>query len=71
MTNIKRRIENIEDKLNLNERSKTVTIVQFGGELPPERTVGNMTIHYVRYDERATKSNQKQPKSEKLSLQNE
>ena len=32
MTNIKGRIENIEKKLNLNEKPKTVTIVQFGGE---------------------------------------
>jgi len=60
MTNMKRRIKKIEDKLNLNEKPKTVTIVQFGGELPPDRTAGNMTIHYVRYDERATTSNQKQ-----------
>jgi hypothetical protein len=53
MTNMKRRIKKIEDKLNLNEKPKTVTIVQFGGELPPDQTVGNMTIHHVLYDERA------------------
>jgi hypothetical protein len=50
MTNIKRRIKNIEKKLNLNEKPKTVTIVQFGGELPPNRTEGNITIQYVMYE---------------------
>ncbi len=65
MTNIKRRIKKIEDKLNLSEKPVTVTIVQFGGELPPDQTVGNMTIHCVMYDEIATESNQKQPNAGK------
>ena len=53
MTNMKRRIKNVEDKLNLNEKPVTIMIVEYGGELPPDRTQGNMTIHYVMYDERA------------------
>ena len=51
MTNMKRRIKKIEDKLNLSEKPVTIRIVQFGGELPPDRTQGNITIHFVRYDE--------------------
>ena len=50
MTNMKRRIKKIEDKLNLNEKPKTVTIVQFGGELPPDRTQGNTTYHFVMFE---------------------
>ncbi len=50
MVNMKRRMEKIEDKLNLSEKPKTVTIVQFGGELPPDRTEGNITYHFVMYE---------------------
>jgi hypothetical protein len=50
MTNMKRRIKNIEQKLTLNEKPKIVTIVQFGGELPLDRTQGNITIQYVMYE---------------------
>jgi len=50
MTNIKRRIKKIEDKLNLSEKPKTVTIVQFSGELPPDRTEGNTTYHFVMFE---------------------
>ena len=68
MRDICRRIKNIEDKLNLSEKPKTVTIVQYGigkDQVPPDQTVGNMTIHCVMYDEIATKSNQKQPNAGK------
>jgi hypothetical protein len=50
MTNMKRRIKNIEDKLNLSEKPITVKIVCFGGELLPDRTQGNITIQYVMYE---------------------
>jgi len=53
MRDISRRVNNIEKKLNLNEKPGTVTIVLFGDQLPPDRTEGNVTIHYVMYDEMA------------------
>ena len=51
MANIKRRIKKIEDKLNLSEKPKMVTIVQFGGELPPNRIEGNTTYHFVMFED--------------------
>ena len=51
MRDICRRVKNVEKRLNLNEKPKTVTIVQFGNELPPDRIEGNTTIHFVTYDE--------------------
>ncbi len=62
MRNLNGRIKNVEKSLNLNEKPKTVTIVQFGGELPPDRIEGNTTIHFVKYDE-IRKNNEKQPKA--------
>jgi len=50
MREIDRRIKNVEKRLNLNEKPKTVTTVQFGGELPPDRTEGNITYHHVMYE---------------------
>jgi hypothetical protein len=32
---IERRVENIEKKLNINEKPETVTIILYGGQLPP------------------------------------
>ena len=52
MRDICRRIKNIEKKLNLSEKPKTVTIVQFGAQLPPDRTERNITYHFVMYDEK-------------------
>ena len=52
MRDICRRIKNIEKKLNLSEKPIAVTIVCFGGELPPDRTIGNLTTHFVMYDEK-------------------
>ncbi len=51
MRDFRRRLNNIEKKLNLKEEPKTITIVHYGGELPPDRTNGNTTIHFVMYDE--------------------
>ena len=51
MRNLTRRLNEAEKALNLNEKPKTVTIVLFGGELLPDRTEGNITYHFVLYDE--------------------
>jgi len=50
MKDIGRRLKNIEKKMNLSEKPKTVTIVHFSDELPPDYTNGNTTIHFVKYD---------------------
>ena len=51
MTNIKRRLNKAEKALNFSEKPQIVTRVQFGGELPPDRTEGNTTYHFVMYEE--------------------
>ena len=51
MRDIRRRLKSIEERLNLKEEPKTITIVQFGGKLSPDRTEGNITYHFVMYDE--------------------
>ncbi len=50
MKDMSRRIEKVEKRLNLSEKHKTVTIVQFGGELPPDRIEGNATYHFVMFE---------------------
>lgn len=51
MKSIESRIKRIEDKLDLNKEQQVINIVFFGdGDLPPDRTEGNITVHYVRYD---------------------
>ena len=52
MLNIKRRLRHVEKRLNLNENPITVNVVCFGDELPPDRATGNMTVHFVEYDNR-------------------
>ncbi len=52
MRDIGRRLKNIEKRLNLGEKLVTITIVQFGGQLPPGRTEGNITYRYIMYDEK-------------------
>lgn len=49
MRDIGRRLKKAEEKLSINREPRTVTIVDFSGELPPDHTNGNMTFHYVRY----------------------
>ena len=51
MRDITRRLNKAEKALSLNEKPKTVTIVQFGGELPPDQIQGNITTQFVMYDE--------------------
>ena len=65
MRDINRRINYAEKKLNVNEEPRTLTIVMFGGELPPDTKVGNLTIHCEMYGEKTTKSNEKQPNTER------
>ncbi len=50
MRDITRRLNKAEKVLNLSEEPKTVTIVQFGGELPPDQTQGNTTYHFVMFE---------------------
>ena len=51
MTDIRRRLKTAEEKLNLSEEHITVNIVHFGGEPPPDRTDGNITVHYVTHED--------------------
>jgi hypothetical protein len=53
MRDITRRVKNVEKRLNLSKKPIAVTIVYFGGELPPDRTEGNITYHHVMYDKKA------------------
>ena len=52
MRDISRRIKNVENRLNLSEKSITITIVMFGGELPPDRKEGNINLHFELYEEK-------------------
>ena len=51
MTNIKRRLNKAEKALNFSEKPQIVTIVQFGGELPTDRTEGKITYHFVMFED--------------------
>ena len=51
MRDFSRRLKSIEKKLNLNKEHKIINIIHYGDELPPDSTTGNMTIHFVMYDE--------------------
>ena len=51
MYSMNRRLKKVEEKLSINEKHVTVNIVHFGGELPPDHTDGNMTVHYVVYED--------------------
>ena len=50
MNNITRRLSKAENALNLSKKPQTVTIVQFAGELPPDRMEGNITYHFVMFE---------------------
>ncbi len=51
MRDIARRLNKAEKALSLSEKPKTITIIHYGNELPPDRTDGNITTHFVRYDD--------------------
>jgi len=53
MSDMNRRLKKVEKALNVGqEEQRVVEIVMFcDGELPPDHTRGNITIHHVRdYD---------------------
>ena len=52
MSDIRRRLKKVEEKLSLNERHSVVNIIDFsGGECPPDHTDGNITVHYVTHED--------------------
>ncbi len=53
MRSISGRIQNIEEKLNLDKKPVTINLIMFGGKrkLSPDWTIGNTTYHLVHYDE--------------------
>jgi hypothetical protein len=53
MYDVRRRVRKIENELSVGKEHRTVTIILFGGELPPDRKEGNITYHHVMYDKRA------------------
>jgi len=53
MSDIRRRVKKAEKALNVTKEHTTVTIVRFGGTLPPDRTEGNITYHFVMCDRKA------------------
>ena len=52
MSDIRRRIGKLEEKLNLNQEQITINMIHWGrGKLPSDHTSGSMNIHYVRYED--------------------
>ena len=47
MKDIHRRLKKAEKTMNINQEHTTVNIVWYGDKLPPDRTEGNITCHYV------------------------
>jgi len=69
MYSMNRRLKKAEDRLSINKKHSVVNIVYFGGgECPPDRTDGNMTIHHVKYEDiirDSAKSDEKRRKATK------
>ena len=61
MRDISRRVKHVEKRLNLHEKPITVTIVQFNGQLPPDKIDGHISYHFVRYDEKRNDEKSVQP----------
>ena len=53
MSNIKRRLNKIEDKVGLSQRQIHVNIITFAETLPPDQHYGNYHVHHVPYNEYA------------------
>lgn len=53
MYDMSRRLKKIEKALKVGqEEQRVLNMIMFhNGELPPDHTVCNTTIHYVRYEE--------------------
>ena len=62
MSDIRRRLKKAENKMNLNKEPIIITITEYGDELPPDHTDGNITIHYVRHDEKEGNEDREQAK---------
>jgi hypothetical protein len=59
MYDMNRRLKKIESKLNINKKQSVAEIVHFSdGPLPPDHTKGNITAHYVRFDDICSKKEQ-------------
>ncbi len=50
MSDIRRRIKKAEDRLNLSKEPITITVTMYGGELPPDQTIGGVNVHNVAYE---------------------
>jgi hypothetical protein len=60
MSDLNRRLKKIENVMNIDKpRQKVLNIVDFSdGELEPDKTDGNITIHHIRYSDICRKDNQ-------------
>jgi len=55
MSDMNRRLKKVEKALNVDEEKRVVEIVVFNdGELPPDRTCGNVTLSCIRYGDMCT-----------------
>ncbi len=52
MYNLRRRLKKAEEKLNLNQKEITFTIVLYGGELPPDRKEAGINLHFELYEKK-------------------
>ena len=50
MRDLYRRLHKAEKALNLSGEQTTVKIVCFGGELPPDRTHGDLIVQFVMFE---------------------
>ena len=59
MSDLNRRLKKIEKSLNVDNEQRVVEIVMFcDGILPPDHCEGNITTHYVRFDDICSKKEQ-------------
>jgi hypothetical protein len=59
MSDLSRRLKKLEGKLNVDKEQRIVEIVWFSdGPLPPDHTDGNITTHYVRFNDICNKKEQ-------------
>jgi hypothetical protein len=67
MSNLNRKLKKVKKALNVDKEQRVAEIVMFSdGPLPLDQTHGNLTIHHVRFMDKATKSDGKQLISENL-----
>jgi hypothetical protein len=72
MSDMRRRLKKAEEELGLDKKPVTIEILRFGisvPELPPDRTYGELTIHFAWFDlnkhKIAAKADPKKLKAEK------